>query len=311
MSQVPFLTQYPAVRANSLGEITMIVPPDPVCHTIEFADSTNVHYAFHVANLDQVALGATTSSGHRILVDDPLGITLILPLTERMFIESGSADGIVGPGETAIIFPGRRRTISERGALTALAKIPARLFGAQRGWVGRPPLILRNETAVRRATLALLQEVSARSELPPARTIGLWEALVLDSLSVEVQPANLAANAASARQVKMAEEYIRANLSEPLSVRGVAGHIGVSSRALQLAFRRHRDSTPHRYIALQRAAVMHARLLAAGGDESVTSIMLDVGVASPGRFARFYRSVYGEAPSNTLAKVTGRVRSPA
>jgi hypothetical protein len=59
------------------------------------------------------------------------------------------------------------------------------------------------------------------------------------------------------RSVRRAEDYLRAHLTEPLTLGDLARAVGCSSRSLQLAFRAARDTTP--MAALQQARLERAR----------------------------------------------------
>lgn len=104
---------------------------------------------------------------------------------------------------------------------------------------------------------------------------------------------------AGARYVVKAEEYMRANLDEPLTVSEIAAAIGVSPRSLQLAFREVCSASPREILALMRLHLVHEKLKSDRSEAGVTDIALECGVANIGRFASSYREVYGEKPSTT------------
>jgi len=76
----------------------------------------------------------------------------------------------------------------------------------------------------------------------------------------------------------------------------------VTIRAIQLAFRRHLDTTPSAYLRRVRLDHAHQQLCAAspGDGVTVTEIATRWGFASPSRFAASYRDTYGVLPSHTL-----------
>lgn len=77
---------------------------------------------------------------------------------------------------------------------------------------------------------------------------------------------------------------------------------GVSPRALQLAFRRHLNTTPLAYLRRIRLELAHRDLSSAvpGAHTTVTAVALRWGFASKSRFAREYRAAYGQLPDSTL-----------
>src|SRR5262245_61914654 len=241
MKRVSVLAQYPVFNANSWNELATVGAVPLRIETIEFADPSNFHYAINRLELEQIAIGAITSSGHRVSIEDPTGITLLLSLEGRLTVESGGGRQTVDSDDAVIVLPGRRSTTAEPGAVAGLLRIPAQLVGQPSGSQSRPPVALEPHASLRNLSLTLLHELTVRPEPPPARTSALWEALVLDAVSTALQSNDEWPNAASVRQVRSAESYILANLSKPLTMQHVADHVGVSVRALQLAFRRHHD----------------------------------------------------------------------
>jgi len=109
------------------------------------------------------------------------------------------------------------------------------------------------------------------------------------------------------RHVRLAEAYILQHLADPLTVEDVAAAAQVSPRALQLAFRAFRGTTPMGFWRDQRLMRAHDDLLAGGPEASVTDIALRWGFGHFGRFADLYRRRFGACPNVTLrtARRTG------
>ncbi len=112
-----------------------------------------------------------------------------------------------------------------------------------------------------------------------------------DESPLHIAPARLAA----------AEEFMRARFADPVSMRDIAEHIGVSVRYLQLLFQKSKGKTPRQRLSEIRMEEARFRLLAGNG-QSVTSIALNCGFSHLGRFSRFYQLAYGESPSDTLRR---------
>lgn len=110
-------------------------------------------------------------------------------------------------------------------------------------------------------------------------------------------------NIAAPRQVKLAEEYIRANAHEDVSISDLMRVTGVSARSLFLAFNRFRQSSPMAYLRMTR--LNHARedLLRWAPDTSVTQVALKWGFTHVGRFSMYYREQFGENPSETMHRL--------
>lgn len=107
----------------------------------------------------------------------------------------------------------------------------------------------------------------------------------------------------SAQQVSRAMELIEA-MSDPLTVTEVAEAVGVSVRALQLAFRRRLGASPHTVI--KRARLRQARqLLESGEVTTVRDAANRLGFSNVARFSSEYRDVFGETPLMALKRTLG------
>jgi AraC-like DNA-binding protein len=106
--------------------------------------------------------------------------------------------------------------------------------------------------------------------------------------------------AAAPANVKRAEEFMRSNAREPLTIDVIASAAGCSVRALQLAFHRFRGATP--MAALQRIRLEAAReeMLRAERAQSLARIAAEHGFSNPSRFAQLFRRTYGVYPSEAL-----------
>lgn len=99
--------------------------------------------------------------------------------------------------------------------------------------------------------------------------------------------------------VKRAEQFIRANASEPLALAEIAEAAGVPTRTLLDSFRRFRDTSPMRYLRDVRLDQAR-RALQAGTVETAAQAAMDAGLMHLGRFSKEYAERFGEKPSDTL-----------
>jgi AraC-like DNA-binding protein len=103
--------------------------------------------------------------------------------------------------------------------------------------------------------------------------------------------------------VRRALDYIDAYYGEPLAVGDLCAVAGLSWRSLERAFEQVCGLTPKAAITLCRLTRAREALRAAApGSETVTSVATRCGIAHLGRFPAAYRSVFGEYPSETLAR---------
>jgi AraC-like DNA-binding protein len=101
--------------------------------------------------------------------------------------------------------------------------------------------------------------------------------------------------------VGLAEAYIDANWHRPVMIEDLVSVSGVSARSLFKAFRRWRGMTPMAFakkVRLERSR----NLLCSQDGASVTAVALACGFSNLGHFAREYRDMFGELPSQTVAR---------
>jgi len=109
------------------------------------------------------------------------------------------------------------------------------------------------------------------------------------------------------RIVRRAEEFFRTHVSEGVSVAQLSTVAGVSERSLRNAFYEVYTTSPKRYMKLWQLHQVR-RALRAGDIETttVTEAATCHGFYELGRFAGAYKSLFGEAPSETLSKARHR-----
>ena len=105
------------------------------------------------------------------------------------------------------------------------------------------------------------------------------------------------------RALLRATAFIDAHADRDISAADVAHAARVTIRAVQLAFRRHLDTTPMAYLRRVRLDRARADLRGATpGQRTVTQIAARWGYGRPSVFAARYRDAYGEPPSHTLRR---------
>ncbi len=99
-----------------------------------------------------------------------------------------------------------------------------------------------------------------------------------------------------------AVEFTEANADVDITVFDIGRAAAVSARAVQLAFRRHLDTTPTGYLRQVRLERAHRDLALSDPAEgrTVTDIALRWGFQDPDRFAELYRRRYGTTPVSRL-----------
>lgn len=101
--------------------------------------------------------------------------------------------------------------------------------------------------------------------------------------------------------LRRAITFIDENAHTTVTAADIAAAAHVTTRTIQLIFRRHLDTTPVEYLRRVRLSHAHRDLLAAEpAHESVTAVAYRWGFSSQSRFATLYRQAYGVPPSKTL-----------
>lgn len=100
-----------------------------------------------------------------------------------------------------------------------------------------------------------------------------------------------------------AERFILANLSGRCDVGSIAQSVGISRRALQMAFRRHRRCTIIAYVRKARLRGAYYELLACDRpDASISRIAEKWGYHRPSRFSADFRNEIGVTPRDVLKR---------
>jgi AraC-like DNA-binding protein len=233
---------------------------------------------------------------------------------------SDGSEEIYGSGDTCLpVLPGRAWSTRLQDVDSELVVVDQTLLdeagGGQPG-TGRPARLLSTRPYSVQAAARLWHTASAMRTViaaqpdpdsqplitgPAAR---LLAASVLAAFPNSTVPEPTAQDRTDAHPatLRRAVAFIDANPDRDISLIDIARAAYATPRTVQLAFRRHLDTTPTVYLRKVRLQHAHQQLVDATPDDglTVTRIALDWGFANPGRFAAHYRAAYGQSPSETL-----------
>lgn len=287
-------------------------------------DARHHHLPGQRLSLNYIEYGAKTL----IAPGELQGFYLLqIPLDGGAEITNGRDTYLSTPDRAAIVNPHLpTRMTWEEGTRQVLVQISrramqdhlAQLLGgpSDRPLTFQGPIDLRQGpgAALRRMVMWLVAETDAGSPpIGPAPMAGLMahqiESTVLSGLletphDHAAQLARLRA-APRPRHLRLAEEFIAANLDQPVTLEDVAAAAGISPRGLQMAFREWRGTTPLGFWREARLARAHADLLSAPPGTRVTDVALRWGFTHFGRFSELYRARYGLCPRDTLRAAGG------
>ena len=269
--------------------------------------------------LDDVRFSAAKTSGHRVRIVEHDSITLMLPWNRTVRTENGGRQIEARTDSVLLPTPGARTTVCEAGYLGLLVQFPltrlrsAAALNPDDRWRPDDPTpgvlsLTDGEGAVLGRYLRhlamdldqsdmLLNAPGAASATAVTLTELLgsaWRAITVDR-EARIRAAGLF-------QVRTAEAIMRERSGEALSIAALAAEVGVSTRSLQLAFRKYRGAGPRTLLEDFRLDAVHARLYAAMPGDNVTQIALDCGITHLGRLASRYRARFGESPVATLRR---------
>jgi AraC family transcriptional regulator len=105
----------------------------------------------------------------------------------------------------------------------------------------------------------------------------------------------LAAQGSDDRRLRRAEQYMRDNLGEPVTLAALSNEAGLSRFHLLRLFKRAYGETPLKRLMRMRIEEAKRRLIK--GTQSITEIALDCGFENPGHFATVFRRLEGVTPS--------------
>ncbi|MEK1853287.1 MAG: helix-turn-helix domain-containing protein [Phyllobacterium sp.] len=100
-------------------------------------------------------------------------------------------------------------------------------------------------------------------------------------------------------QLDIAEEFIRDNVYNPITIVDIATATGLNIRALQRLFRKHHNATPNQMLASFRIATARTLILC-GQATSVRHLTAKLHFSNPGRFSKLYRATYSHTPSEHI-----------
>ena len=220
--------------------------------------------------------------------------------------------GMTPPGQPAtIIFEPAFEQLILRINAGALESALALLLGAK----PRAPLVFDPTAPLNQPGAHLLRELSlflanqldsTASQLPRPILLELEQSLIIGFLSAHrhnfTDMLESPAKQAAPLVVRLAEEYIEENWNRAITIEELASQTSTSIRSLYAAFRKGRGYTPMTFaktVRLQRAKKM---LQEANQRTSVSQIAFKCGFGNLGHFASDFRKMFGELPSEVLAR---------
>lgn len=246
----------------------------------------------------------------------PQGAILQVPLGRRHVYATGGRTLEARPDTAVLLAPGQEYTLYfEPDDCLVILRLPASALAdeiaardpptaAARQGMREIPLAGDRQNAlavIHRTLVGATKPTTGSACVPPAQYLEAqlcsWMAdQVLGSRPSSTRPA------LAIQRMRIVEEWVDANLANPITLGSLCAVAGVGDRYLEHAFRRHRGQTPLEFVTARRLAWVRRRLLESRPGDSITQLAHDAGFVHLGRFAVRYRSTYGESPSATLRR---------
>jgi AraC-like DNA-binding protein len=227
----------------------------------------------------------------------------VLPGSVRFFAEGAELAYRTAPNVNWTTFHVDREVLQREANAVLGRPLPL----PDRGWLNMVPTAagiplgqcIRDVLSVGSHGTAALTADSAyfRSALLAAYVRTLSEGLQLDLRPLQRRAAG------RIRTVRRARDYLVANLDEPFNMARLCEITAMTERTLQYAFRDVYGLSPHAWFQTMRLNEVHRELRArAPGDARIAEIAMRWGFTHLGRFSTGYRRLFGERPSETLAR---------
>lgn len=275
---------------------------------------------YSVGLVGQTALLATSTNEHVLEVDGSEGWHLSLPTYGSIVTRAEGREVISTAGREALLVPNVKRRLASKTRSMVVANIDKeRLVLVGAGMTGKDPRSLPLDEGIHRLDLEHRQGMFAsflnicrtldgtRGDTSLAGLLGIedmiyrWLALALGWLDEDTSPAPKQAPG----RLDGLCDMIRQSFERSLTMTEMERISGLSSRALQYAFRDRFGCSPMEWQRRERMALAQQHLIAIGPKGSITDLAHAMGISSSAAFATLYKRHFGETPSQTRARVFG------
>ena len=320
-----YLTHFALLHTRDLDESRQVMGELWGKHEVEIKGHIPFETTVNHAEIGQTGLTfvrcPTPLRVHCVLGGDRF--TALLHEEGRSLHQINAESTVAGPGSAVIVVPGQDvRMDSEAVRLLALEYPTTRVEQALR-IRGLPSARFeqwarhRDLTSPAGAALRSLAQWAARELNQPDTPLASGPtaehleqtlfSLFLDCLAEPFPSAAPPDPMLGRIKLSDCEHWIAANLQESLSDDTLATLVGVSPRAVQLAFRHYHHCTPMAFVRRARLHSIRQELLARGEVTTVTEVAMKFRFFHMGHFADAYRREFGERPAETIRRLHRRV----
>ncbi|NVN85600.1 MAG: AraC family transcriptional regulator [Rhodopseudomonas sp.] len=313
------LKRFPIFRTSNRDEFGNAATSVYGAKRFDIPEPENFFAFGNFVQLREIAIGFS-SLGGRVTIDFPeadfarlqmslsgAGTTTINGITTEINAEQSC---VTSPGRAALLsYAQGYQQLHLRVGLSAMERTLTALLGL------RPKGLLEFDAAapaskpyaqnVKGLVLFVSTQLdSSPPQLPPLVLVELEHAITLSFLYAYRHSFSRLLEGetpgAAPRNVRQVEEYIEANWDRPITIEQLMAVTDISARGIFKAFQRSRGYSPMAFA--KRVRLQHARKMLTESriDTTVTAVALACGFANLGHFAKDYREMFGEKPSDTL-----------
>jgi AraC family ethanolamine operon transcriptional activator len=202
--------------------------------------------------------------------------------------------------------------VMERAVWSLMGETRTNFLTTPASWNNIEPSKYRRLKALHRAAGMLLDH-HKQSELSierlPAMQIMKDEmlAIVVDGLSEAPRKVDRLAHQLQTRSMARIDRYLDEHRETLMGLQDLCLGVNSPLRTVESIIRRRTGMPALVYLRRRRLAFVRTALLKPSQDATVTTTAIRYGFWHLGRFSSYYRDVYGELPSVTLARSLGRV----
>ena len=128
--------------------------------------------------------------------------------------------------------------------------------------------------------------------------------LLISSIPIKLNSKSFLKPSRRAKLISQAEQQMLAHLKKPLTLKQLAQNLGSSSSALSYGFQDLFGVSPMRYLKVRRLHAVRQHLKAREQEScTIANLANQFGFYDKGHFARDYKTMFGELPSQTWGNV--------
>lgn len=266
-----------------------------------------------------VKMIANSATQSRIQIEESQGWHLVFPYIGCLSVHSDGSLFQLRSGTSALFLPNMRRSAERQTNSMIVANIDIeRLINTIAEISGKPaadvsiherpfdinfnkaPSLFQYFVQISRIVDAASGHENLAICLGAEDMIYRWLTLALDHSNG--QGTSASSQRAASSKIDLACDLMRDSTDRALTLTEIEIATGLSSRALQYAFRARFGVSPMEWQRRERMVMAQIRLMQAAPSETITAVAHSMGFSSSSAFATLYKRHFGEMPSETLRR---------